>query len=56
MSPNQQRKWTSAKNAPVEILIERSGDKPLHEFPKRTPVTGLPNPSRFRALPAIDKL
>jgi integrase len=32
MSPNQQRKWTSAKKRAVEILIERSGDKALHEL------------------------
>jgi hypothetical protein len=32
MSPDQVRKWTSAKKRAVEILIERTGDKGLHEL------------------------
>lgn len=32
MSPNQQRKWTSAKKRAVEILIEQRGDKALREL------------------------
>jgi integrase len=32
MSPDQVRKWTSAKKRAVEILIERNGDKGLHEL------------------------
>jgi integrase len=31
MSPDQVRKWTSAKKRAVEILIERIDDKPVHE-------------------------
>ncbi len=32
MSPDQVRKWTSAKKRAVEILIEQKGDKALHEL------------------------
>jgi hypothetical protein len=32
MSPDQVRKWTSAKKRAVEILIEQRGDKPLHQL------------------------
>jgi integrase len=32
MSPDQLRKWTSAKKRAVEILIEQKGDKALHEL------------------------
>ena len=32
MSPDQVRKWTSAKKRAVEILIERQGDKALHQL------------------------
>jgi hypothetical protein len=32
MSPDQQRKWKSAKKRAVEILIERIGDKALHQL------------------------
>ena len=32
MSPDQVRKWTSAKKRAVEILIEQKGDKPLHQL------------------------
>ena len=32
MSPDQVRKWTSAKKRAVEILIERIGDKALHQL------------------------
>ena len=32
MSPDQRRKWTSAKKRAVEILIEQKGDKALHEL------------------------
>jgi integrase len=32
MSPDQRRKWTSAKKRAVEILIEQKGDKALQEL------------------------
>jgi hypothetical protein len=32
MSPDQQRKWRSAKKRAVEILIEQRGDKALHQL------------------------
>jgi integrase len=32
MSPDQVRKWTSAKKRAVEILIEQKGDKALHKL------------------------
>jgi integrase len=32
MSPDQQRKWKSAKKRAVEILIEQRGDKALHQL------------------------
>jgi hypothetical protein len=32
MSPDQVRKWTSAKKRAVEILIDQKGDKPLHQL------------------------
>ncbi|WP_445222142.1 hypothetical protein ACKWRH_20940 [Bradyrhizobium sp. Pa8] len=32
MSPNQKRKWTSAKKRAVEILIEQRGDKALQDI------------------------
>jgi integrase len=32
MSPDQLRKWTSAKKRAVGILIEQKGDKALHEL------------------------
>jgi integrase len=32
MSPDQLRKWTSAKKRAVEILVEQKGDKALHEL------------------------
>lgn len=32
MSPDQLRKWTNAKKRAVEILIERIGDKALHQL------------------------
>jgi integrase len=32
MSPDQVRKWTTAKKRAVEILIEQKGDKALHEL------------------------
>jgi integrase len=32
MSPDQLRKWSSAKKRAVEILVEQKGDKALHEL------------------------
>jgi hypothetical protein len=32
MSPDQVRKWSSAKKRAVEILIEQKGDKAIHEL------------------------
>src|SRR4029077_13296068 len=39
MSPDQVRKWTSAKKRAVEILIEQKGDKALHQLTRDDALT-----------------
>ena len=53
MSPDQLRKWRTAKKRAVEILSEQRGDKALQDLTREHAVT-YPGPTRADALRIID--